>query len=94
MSSTEILRPGHVVTVFNPDSHDPSLPGGGVRLEDVALVATNGSVFPTRVPVGQKFQICASATGSLGPRWRKIIFQPEPHPLNSQKIGLAHRQLG
>ena len=43
--STEILRPGHVVTV-EPGLYYPGL--GGVRLEDVALVTANGARNLTR----------------------------------------------
>jgi len=39
-SSTEILKPGHVVTV-EPGLYYPEI--GGVRLEDVALVTANGA---------------------------------------------------
>jgi Xaa-Pro aminopeptidase len=45
-SSTEKLRPGHVVTV-EPGLYYPEL-GGGVRLEDVALVAGTGAKNLTR----------------------------------------------
>ncbi|MGH7994115.1 MAG: M24 family metallopeptidase [Limisphaerales bacterium] len=45
-TSTEKLRPGHVVTV-EPGLYYPEL-GGGVRLEDVALVTTNGAQNLTR----------------------------------------------
>jgi Xaa-Pro aminopeptidase len=45
-ASTEKLRPGHVVTV-EPGLYYPGL-GGGVRLEDVALVTTNGARNLTR----------------------------------------------
>jgi len=45
-SSTEKLRPGHVVTV-EPGLYYPEL-GGGVRLEDVALVTTTGAKNLTR----------------------------------------------
>ena len=45
-TSTEKLRPGHVVTV-EPGLYYPEL-GGGVRLEDVALVTTNGAKNLTR----------------------------------------------
>jgi Xaa-Pro aminopeptidase len=45
-SSTEKLRSGHVVTV-EPGLYYPEL-GGGVRLEDVALVTANGSKNLTR----------------------------------------------
>ena len=45
-ASTEMLRPGHVVTV-EPGLYYPGL-GGGVRLEDVALVTTNGAKNLTR----------------------------------------------
>ena len=38
--SRDLLRPGHVVTV-EPGLYYPEL-GGGVRLEDMALVTTNG----------------------------------------------------
>jgi Xaa-Pro aminopeptidase len=44
-SSTEMLRPGHVVTV-EPGLYYPEI--GGVRLEDVALVTTNGAKNLTR----------------------------------------------
>jgi Xaa-Pro aminopeptidase len=44
-SSTEILRPGHVVTV-EPGLYYPEI--GGVRLEDVALVTGNGAKNLTR----------------------------------------------
>ncbi len=44
-SSTEVLRPGHVVTV-EPGLYYPEI--GGVRLEDVALVTTNGAKNLTR----------------------------------------------
>ena len=44
-SSTEILRPGHVVTV-EPGLYYPAI--GGVRLEDVALVTGNGARNLTR----------------------------------------------
>jgi Xaa-Pro aminopeptidase len=44
-SSTEILRPGHVVTV-EPGLYYPEI--GGVRLEDVAFVTTNGAKNLTR----------------------------------------------
>ena len=43
---TETLRPGHVVTV-EPGLYYPEL-GGGVRLEDVALVTTTGAKNLTR----------------------------------------------
>ena len=46
MSSTEKLRPGQVVTV-EPGLYYPEL-GGGVRLEDVALVTGNGAKNLTR----------------------------------------------
>ena len=42
----EKLRPGHVVTV-EPGLYYPEM-GGGVRLEDVALVTTNGAKNLTR----------------------------------------------
>jgi len=45
-TSTEKLRPSHVVTV-EPGLYYPDL-GGGVRLEDVALVTTNGAKNLTR----------------------------------------------
>jgi Xaa-Pro aminopeptidase len=45
-SSTEKLRPGHVVTV-EPGLYYPEL-GGGVRLEDVALVTGPGAKNLTR----------------------------------------------
>ena len=45
-SSTEKLRPGHVVTV-EPGLYYSEL-GGGVRLEDVALVTANGAKNLTR----------------------------------------------
>ena len=45
-TSTEKLRPGHVVTV-EPGLYYPEL-GGGVRLEDVALVTSNGAKNLTR----------------------------------------------
>ncbi|HEV2434729.1 MAG TPA: Xaa-Pro peptidase family protein [Verrucomicrobiae bacterium] len=45
-TSTETLRPGHVVTI-EPGLYYPGL-GGGVRLEDVALVTTNGARNLTR----------------------------------------------
>ncbi|HUA39274.1 MAG TPA: Xaa-Pro peptidase family protein [Candidatus Sulfopaludibacter sp.] len=45
-TSTEKLRPGHVVTV-EPGLYYPEL-GGGVRLEDVALVTTDGAKNLTR----------------------------------------------
>ena len=45
-SSAEKLRPGHVVTV-EPGLYYPEL-GGGVRLEDVALVMANGAKNLTR----------------------------------------------
>ena len=45
-TSTEKLRPGHVVTV-EPGLYYPEL-GGGVRLEDVALVTANGAKNLTR----------------------------------------------
>jgi Xaa-Pro aminopeptidase len=45
-TSTEKLRPGHVVTV-EPGLYYPEL-GGGVRLEDVALVTTSGAKNLTR----------------------------------------------
>jgi Xaa-Pro aminopeptidase len=44
-SSTEILRPGHVVTV-EPGLYYPEI--GGVRLEDVAQVTGNGARNLTR----------------------------------------------
>jgi len=44
-SSTEMLRPGHVVTV-EPGLYYPEI--GGVRLEDVALVTGNGAKNLTR----------------------------------------------
>jgi Xaa-Pro aminopeptidase len=44
-SSTEILKPGHVVTV-EPGLYYPGI--GGVRLEDVALVTANGAKNLTR----------------------------------------------
>jgi Xaa-Pro aminopeptidase len=44
-SSTEILRPGHVITV-EPGLYYPGI--GGVRLEDVALVTANGAKNLTR----------------------------------------------
>jgi Xaa-Pro aminopeptidase len=44
-TSTEILRPGHVVTV-EPGLYYPGI--GGVRLEDVALVTANGAKNLTR----------------------------------------------
>jgi Xaa-Pro aminopeptidase len=44
-SSSEVLRPGHVVTV-EPGLYYPEI--GGVRLEDVALVTTNGAKNLTR----------------------------------------------
>ena len=44
-SSAEVLRPGHVVTV-EPGLYYPEI--GGVRLEDVALVTTNGAKNLTR----------------------------------------------
>jgi Xaa-Pro aminopeptidase len=44
-SSTEILKPGHVVTV-EPGLYYPEI--GGVRLEDVALVTKNGARNLTR----------------------------------------------
>ena len=44
-NSTEVLRPGHVVTV-EPGLYYPDI--GGVRLEDVALVTTNGAKNLTR----------------------------------------------
>jgi Xaa-Pro aminopeptidase len=46
VTSTEKLRPGHVVTV-EPGLYYPEL-GGGVRLEDVALVTANGARNLTR----------------------------------------------
>jgi Xaa-Pro aminopeptidase len=46
LSSNEKLRPGHVVTV-EPGLYYPEL-NGGVRLEDVALVTTNGARNLTR----------------------------------------------
>lgn len=45
-TSTEKLRPGHVITV-EPGLYYPEL-GGGVRLEDVALVTLNGAKNLTR----------------------------------------------
>jgi len=45
-ASTEKLKTGHVVTV-EPGLYYPEL-GGGVRLEDVALVTTNGAKNLTR----------------------------------------------
>ncbi len=45
-SATEKLRPGHVVTV-EPGLYYPEL-GGGVRLEDVALVTASGAKNLTR----------------------------------------------
>jgi Xaa-Pro aminopeptidase len=45
-ASTEKLRPGHVVTV-EPGLYYPEL-GGGIRLEDVALVTANGAKNLTR----------------------------------------------
>jgi Xaa-Pro aminopeptidase len=45
-SSTEKLRPGHVITV-EPGLYYPEL-GGGVRLEDVALVTAGGAQNLTR----------------------------------------------
>jgi Xaa-Pro aminopeptidase len=44
-SSTEMLRPGHVVTV-EPGLYYPEI--GGVRLEDVALVTAGGAKNLTR----------------------------------------------
>jgi len=44
-TSTEILRPGHVVTV-EPGLYYPGI--GGVRLEDVALVTAQGAKNLTR----------------------------------------------
>jgi len=44
-NSTELLRPGHVVTV-EPGLYYPAI--GGVRLEDVALVTGNGARNLTR----------------------------------------------
>jgi Xaa-Pro aminopeptidase len=44
-SSTEMLRPGHVVTV-EPGLYYPEI--GGVRLEDVALVTASGAKNLTR----------------------------------------------
>lgn len=46
VTSTEKLKPGHVVTV-EPGLYYPEL-GGGVRLEDVALVTGNGAKNLTR----------------------------------------------